>query len=103
MLTAGNDAGRAERMPERAVAALTGGGAAFLEAQALAALAQALAACGDTAAADQARQRVDHLYSAADLPEQGVACNPVELPGRHTRNAGEVLRHGGVFPCGLRL
>jgi len=57
-------------MLERAVAALTGDGAAYLEAQALAALAQALAACGDTAAADQAWQRVDHLYSAADLPEQ---------------------------------
>ena len=55
---------------ERAVALFAGCGAAYLEARALAALARARADRGDAAAADAAWNRVERLYSAADVPDE---------------------------------
>lgn len=54
---------------EQAVTVFAGCGAAYLEAHALAQLAGAMAARGDTAAAGRAWDRVECIYDAAGLPE----------------------------------
>jgi DNA-binding SARP family transcriptional activator/tetratricopeptide (TPR) repeat protein len=62
-----------------AVAVLTGCGAPYYEARALAAQAQALASRGEPAAAAEARLRLENLFTAAGLPEEDRHIHRLDL------------------------
>ena len=64
---------------QHAVAVLTGCGAPYYEARALAALAQVLASRGEPDAAAKVRLRLENLFTAADLPEEDRYIHRLDL------------------------